>query len=175
MTPQAKRFWNLATVVFTVPASLGVELLARKLLFQGSSADELRAMLGPPLTRVSWITVWITLGGVPLGWLLYRPLLRQTLERIRGQLRRELTDDERWKADGDALLLATTVPQVPPLVATLLTLLGADLEPMLYGLVLSSAGVLAIGLVRIPWPEGQAPSAHPPGERATCEDRDAPR
>ena len=70
-------------------------------------------------------------------------LLRRGLARARPGL---APDRARARAELDAAILASSVPQVPAVVGTMLFMMGAPLLPVVTAMAVAVLGVLSLGL-----------------------------
>jgi hypothetical protein len=126
-------------IAASVPLALGVETLLRKLVFvplMGAELEEIREYYWPSwgpearrtaLTEAAWVLAIVTFIAGIVGVALAR--------RVRG-------DREGVR---DRLLLLTSIPQVPALLATLCFCFGAALLPVAVSLLASTAFVVAQG------------------------------
>lgn len=143
---QRKRALVLLTVVAT-PLALGMETLVRTQvfpLFLGGDFDEVRALLGPPLTPVAWALCGVALVANVAGYVLHARLVQRAVAKL-PPARRD-APAERERAALGAFLLAASVPQVPCILSTLAFTFGASLAPVLLGVALGSLGVVAQAL-----------------------------
>ncbi|MFV8751365.1 hypothetical protein ACNOYE_12540 [Nannocystaceae bacterium ST9] len=127
-------------IALSAPLALGVETLLRTQVLArilGPELDELREFFSPQTTKVAWLMVGVTgLAGV-IGMIVtrlaLRPLAREPDPAVRaGKLR-------------DRLLLLTSIPQVPAIVATLCFMAGSRLLPVMVAMAVSTAFVLIQG------------------------------
>jgi hypothetical protein len=131
----------LAIIGLSTPAALMVETALRHVLMP-PEAEALRAWLRPIVTPWVWWTLPATAVAVVLGAWLYRWLLRRELRRLEVRLP---AVQARHKAEFEALMLATSAPQLPALAATLAFMCGAELQPVLAAIVAGTLGVLVMG------------------------------
>jgi hypothetical protein len=142
MRGSTRQTWAmLAVVAVSTPLALAVETLLRTLLFP-PDFEEVRTWLRPTLTPWIWLTPILaaiaTLGGLRLQrWYAARQLAALPPAKQ--------TDEARAAADFDALMLSTSVPQVPALMATLGFMLGSAIAPVLAAIAIGTAGVLVQG------------------------------
>jgi hypothetical protein len=131
-------------IAVSAPLALGFETALRKLVFvplMGAELAEIREFYWPELTdqvREAMVTQWAwrlvgvtVLAGV-LGVLLLRRATRRPLDA--GAIR-------------DRMLLLTSIPQVPAILATLCFTFGSQLLPVLVSMGISTAFVLAQGIL----------------------------
>jgi hypothetical protein len=139
----------LALVAVSTPLALVLETALRMLLFP-PEFEEVRAWLRPTITPWVWVTPVLaaiaTLGGLRLQ--------RWYAARQFAALAPAKQTDEGWAAANfDALMLSTSAPQVPALLATLAFMLGSAAPPVLAAIAVGTAGVLVQGLtLRHPLP-----------------------
>ncbi|MEZ4392103.1 MAG: hypothetical protein R3A48_13475 [Polyangiales bacterium] len=135
----------LPLIAISGPLSLGVETALRLALFT-PDMRYLRSLTAPTLTPIAWGLAALTaLGGlaavrVQRGW--YRRRLAKIPEA-------ERSDDAKARAAFEALYVATSVPQIPALVVTLLFTAGSSLAPVATALGVSAVAVLAQGWVEL--------------------------
>jgi hypothetical protein len=139
----------LALVAVSTPLALLLETALRMLLFP-PEFEEVRAWLRPTITPWVWFTPILaaiaTLGGLRLQ--------RWYAARQFAALAPAKQTAEGWAAvNFDALMLSTSAPQVPALLATLAFMLGSAAPPVLAAIAVGTAGVLVQGLtLRRPLP-----------------------
>jgi hypothetical protein len=142
-SPRARALVVVAIVAASTPLAVAIETLFRRSLFP-PEFDEVRAWLEPSVTPWMWLTPFAAALGIPLGLRLQRWLERRNLASI-PQHRR--TPSTAANAVLDAMLLSTSVPQVPAVAATMGLLLGSAPTPVLVATGVATAGVLVIGLL----------------------------
>lgn len=148
VSSQRRLLGVLALVALSTPLALAVETGVRRLMMP-PDFEEVRAWLSPTLTPWAWATVPAVLAATGLGWWLLRVLARRELRRRRPGLTEQ---QARAKAELEAVLLASSAPQVPAVAATMLYMLGAAIEPVVAAMGAATLGVLSLGLaVRRPW------------------------
>ena len=131
----------LPLIALSSPLSLAVETAIRTALF----TDDLRAlrqMARAALTPVAWGFVPLTVVASIVGVFVHRVALRRTLALAAQKVGRP---DAEENARLTALYLATSVPQMPALVATLLFTAGAPFVPVMVTLLVAAAGVMLQG------------------------------
>lgn len=138
------RKWVILPVIAASgPLSLGVETALRLALFT-PDMRYLRSLTAPTLTPVAWALTGVT----ALGGLLAVPVQRAWFQRRWRRLSPEArTPEAHARAAFEALYVATSVPQIPALVVTLLFTAGSSLLPVATALGVSAIAVLAQGLV----------------------------
>lgn len=129
----------------------------RRLVFP-PDFDAVRAWLSPTLTPWAWAMVPAALVTTGIGWWLFRVLARRELLARRPGLSEE---QARAKAELEALMLASSAPQVPAVAATMLYMLGADAVPVAAAMVAATLGVLSLGVAI----ERRVPPSDDAGER----------
>lgn len=142
-TPDRGRLWGLlAVVALSTPMAMAVETGMRRLMMP-PGFDLVRAWLSPTLTPWAWATVPATLAATGLGWWLQRVLVRRELRTPRPGMSEA---QARSKAEFEALMLASSAPQVPAVAATMLYMMGAPLLPVVVSMAIAMLGVLSLGL-----------------------------
>jgi hypothetical protein len=131
-----RRVWVLLFIASAAPAAFAVEAAARALLFP-ADFEVLRAELEPTLTIVAWTLLAVCVASIPLGLACNRWLVRRGLAGPS-----EASPARRERVELEALLLSSSIPQLPALLATVATLGGARVTPVLATLVVSTLGVL---------------------------------
>lgn len=151
---------SLRTIVLLVavsaPLALGFETLLRVYLFLplvGAELREVREFYWPELsdevreaalTNAAWVLVVVCV----LAGLLGIALLRRAARRGLAAARESANPSVRARANvRDRMLLLTSIPQVPAILATLCFSFGAQLLPVLCCMGVSTAFVLAQGHV----------------------------
>ncbi|MFO7564137.1 MAG: hypothetical protein R6X02_15940 [Enhygromyxa sp.] len=131
-------------IAASAPLALGIEVALRELVLVpmiGAELRELREFFWPALTdelrratltQTAWALVGATMLAGGLGVALLRRAARR--ERERDELR-------------DQLLLLTSIPQVPAVLAILCFAFGSSLPPVLLSMSISTGFVLAQGWV----------------------------
>jgi hypothetical protein len=141
-----KTYAILALIAVSTPAMLGVESLLRWLMLP-PDFEEIRIWLRPSITPYVWALAAAAALAVPIAFRLQRFLVRRTLARESPAYRDDMSEA---KARFDALILSTSVVQVPALLATVCYLLGAALLPVTVAIVVATIGVIAQGLALRP-------------------------
>lgn len=137
------RLWGLlGLIALSTPLAWVVESGLRRLLFP-PDFDAVRAWLSPTLTPWAWAMVPAALVTTGIGWWLYRALARRELLARRPGLTAE---QARAKAEFEALMLASSAPQVPAVAATMLYMLGADAVPVAAAMITATLGVVSLGV-----------------------------
>lgn len=142
----------VAVIALATPAALGLETLARTLLLPAELA-QLRQELRPVLTPLAWALLGITALAIPLGFLTLRALRRRFLAKVEAT---GATERRRREAVFEAMFVATSVPQIPAIMATFALTAGSEALPVLVTVALSAAAVVAIA-----WRAGASPPASP--------------
>lgn len=152
------RLWGLlGLIALSTPLAWVVESGLRRLLFP-PDFDAVRAWLSPTLTPWAWAMVPAALVTTGIGWWLYRVLARRELLARRPGLTPE---QARAKAELEALMLASSAPQVPAVAATMLYMLGADAVPVAAAMITATLGVVSLGVAL----ERGVPPSDDAGER----------
>jgi hypothetical protein len=147
MSPRSTRALLVAMIAAAGPTALGLDLLARRFVM-AEQPEDLRQFMAEHVTRFAWFVVPGPLLGGILGFMLYPRMYRSALTKSRAS-GSKLPDLEH-KADLTALLLCTTMAQVPALFGDLSVMLGANLTPALCSTSLSMTAVTLIGLLARP-------------------------
>jgi hypothetical protein len=138
-------------IALSVPILLGVETLVRVYVLgplYGPLLNDLRALYWPELTtqiiaaratNLAWILVGVTVVAgvvaiVALRWIIRRASAATGERPTPGKIR-------------DTLLLMTSIPQVPGVVATLCLAGGAELSPVLICVAVSTSFVVVQGFM----------------------------
>lgn len=142
-------------IAASAPIALGFETLIRTQVFvpwMGAELEELREFYWPTLTpevrrgaltAVAWALVGVTCVAGLLGVGLQRRVTRRRLASCSSA-----AEHEQARVDvRDSLLLLTSIPQVPALLATLCFSFGAQLLPVLLSMAASTVFVLVQGRV----------------------------
>ncbi len=139
---RARLYGLLGLIALSTPLALVVESGLRRLMMP-PDFEAVRAWLGPTLTPWAWAMVPATLATTCLGWWLYRVLSRRELRAHRPGLTEE---QARAKAEFEALMLASSAPQVPAVAATMLFMLGADVVPVVASMIAATLGVVSLAM-----------------------------
>jgi len=134
----------LPVIAVSGPLSLGVETGVRLALFTPDMVY-LRSLTGPTLTPIAWALAGVT----ALGGALAVPVQRAWYRRRLARQGAPADEGARARAAFEALYVATSVPQVPALVATFFFTAGSSLTPVAVALGVSALAVLAQGLVKL--------------------------
>ena len=139
------RLFLVLAIALAGPTVLLLDLLVRRFAI-GAQPEEVRSLLAATMTPLAWWVVPLPLVGGVVGFLWYPP--RWAKARARWQ-RDPATSaaDAVQRAELEALLLTTTLAQVPALLGDLSVMLGAEMAPALCATSLSVAAVLLIGLL----------------------------
>jgi len=142
----SKTYGILALIAVSTPAMLGIESMLRWLMLP-PEFEQIRAWLGPSITPYVWGLAAAAAVAAPIAFRLQRVLVRRTLARQSLAHQEEGIED---KARFDALILSTSVVQVPALLAAICYLLGAALLPVVVAIVVATIGVIAQGIALRP-------------------------
>lgn len=146
MAASSKTYGILALIAVSTPAMLGIESMLRWLMLP-PEFEQIRAWLGPSITPYVWGLAAAAAVAAPIAFRLQRVLVRRTLARQSLAHQEEGIED---KARFDALILSTSVVQVPALLAAICYLLGAALLPVVVAIVVATIGVIAQGIALRP-------------------------
>jgi len=149
-----KRYGLLAVVALSTPLALVVETGLRSLIMPPEFED-VRRWLRSDVTPWAWAMAPAAVVATGLGFVLQRRLLGRALRIPKRPGMTEAAARER--AELDALMLSTSAPQVPALVATLAFMVGAELLPVLVTVGVATVGVLSLGLTVGRGPHQQSP------------------
>ncbi len=142
-------------VAFSMPAVLGIEALLRRVILP-PDFELVRRLLQPYLTPVVWGLVPVCLLSTWAAFSTYR--------RLRRKARHAGTPTEAaWKRF-EGMMIATSVAQIPGLVAAFASMAGAALAAVLSVVIASSLGVLAMGVLLAPDLGDAGPAATEPGD-----------
>lgn len=139
---RAKFFGVLALVAASTPIALAFETGLRQIMFP-PEFDDVRMWLRPTITPWVWLAPVLSALGLPLGFALQRWLVRRDLARIAPEQR---TDGRRATAELEAMLLSTSVPQLPAVISTFAFMAGSHLLPVVAAMVVATAGIMILGL-----------------------------
>lgn len=142
-SPRTRALRIIAIVAVSTPLAVVFETLLRRWMMP-PEFEEVRAWWEPSVTPWMWPMPPLALLGIPLGFALQRWLVRRNLARLPEHRR---TPDVESKAVLDAMLLSTSVPQVPAVIATMGLLVGSKPLPVLLATAVATAGVLVIGVL----------------------------
>ncbi len=135
----------LALVALSTPMALVAETYLRRLMFP-PEFDEVRMFLRPSLE----LPVWSLLSLVALTtWFGIRAQERRVARKMAARPPEEQTQHFRDKDTFDSLVLFTSLPQIPAILATFGFMFGASLLPVLVNMAASTAGVVAVGMVSL--------------------------
>lgn len=146
---RAKFYGVLAIVACSTPLALAVETGLRQLIFP-PEFDDVRMWLRPTITPWVWLAVPACVVAIPLGARLQRWLVARDLAKLPPERR---TEQERIESEFDALLLSTSAPQLPAVLATIAFMFGSGLAPVAVAMAVATIGVLVLGFAvarRIP-------------------------
>jgi hypothetical protein len=139
---RAKFYGVLAIVACSTPLALAVETGLRQIIFP-PEFDDVRMWLRPTITPWVWSAVPACIVAVPLGAKLQRWLVARALAKLAPERR---TEQERIECEFDALLLSTSAPQLPAVLATIAFMFGSALAPVIVAMIVATIGVLGLGL-----------------------------
>jgi hypothetical protein len=154
---RAKVYGVLAIVAISTPFALAVETGLRGIMFP-PGFDEVRMWLRPAITPWMWLAAPLAVLVTPLGFRLQKWLVRRALAKLPPARR---TEQERRECELDALLLSTSVPQFPALLATFGFMFGSALLPVAVAMGTATVGVVVVGVLvarRIPTEPPRGPT-----------------
>jgi hypothetical protein len=138
----AKTYALLAFIAVSTPLALAVETGLRQLLFP-PELEEIRAWLRPTITPWIWVMPALATAAAVAGLWLQRWYAKREFFALP---KPERTDAAWSDANFDALMLSTSAPQVPALLATIGFMAGAELPPVIAAIAVGTAGVLVQGV-----------------------------
>jgi len=145
MTLRRQTWLMLALVALSTPMALVAETYLRRLMFP-PEFEEVRTYLQPSLE----VPVWSLLSLVALTtWFGIRAQERRVERKMAARPPAEQTQHYRDKDTFDSLVLFTSLPQIPAILATFGFMFGASLVPVLVNMAASTAGVLAVGMTSL--------------------------
>ena len=150
---RARVYGVLAIVALSTPLALAVETGLRRIMFP-PEFDDVRMWLRPSITPWVWLAPPLCALAVPLGARLQRWMVARALAKLPPERR---TERERIELELDALLLSTSAPQFPAVLATFGFMFGAALAPVVAAMIVATAGVLGLGV----WVARRVPSRPP--------------
>jgi hypothetical protein len=133
----------LGIVAISTPLALAVETGLRMLLFPPEFED-LRMLLRPIITPYLWATPVLAVVFAFIGIRVQRVVVHKQLAKLSEDKR---TPEAEAKAHFDALMLSSSCPQIPALMATFGFMFGSELLPVCVGIAVATAGVCVLGLV----------------------------
>lgn len=142
VSSRARLHGLLFLVALSTPLAWAFESVLRALVLP-PDFERVRAWLAPTLTPWAWVAAGATLAATVLGWWLHRVLARREPRSPRPGLTRE---QAHARAELEALMLASSAPQVPAVAATMLFMLGADVVPVAASMVGATLGVASLAL-----------------------------
>ncbi len=149
---RARVYGLLGLVAASTPLALLVESALRRLMMP-EGFEAVRAWLSPTLTPWAWAMVPATLVTTGLGWWLFGVLKRRELrlrrpEASSAEAQAEAQAKAQAKAEFEALMLASSAPQVPAVAATILYMAGAQGLPVAITMGAATLGVLSLGAAK---------------------------
>jgi hypothetical protein len=133
------RLSTLVLVVTAVPMGYAMESGLRALLLP-PELEALRRELSPALTEVAWVLFGLCFPASLVGLWAKRLLRRRILAGLARGATPQPAQQER--AETEAYLLASSIPQIPALFATVASLGGASPVPVVAALAISTVGVV---------------------------------
>jgi hypothetical protein len=132
----------LAIVAISTPLALAIETGVRMLVFP-PELDEVRAWLQPTITPWVWWMVPLVALATVVGFYVQSRLIARSLRRLPPERRDEAAFAS---ARFDALMLSTSAPQLPALLATMGLTMGAELLPVAVTMASGTLGVIVQGV-----------------------------
>lgn len=142
MSGRRRTLWALlGFIAVSTPLALAVETLLRQLLFPPEFA-EVRAWLSPKLTTWVWVATPMSVVLTGVGIAYRRSAIRRGIKKLGSR-----AEDPKalQKLEFDALILSTSAPQVPALLATFAFMFGSALQPVIVAIAAATVGVLVVG------------------------------
>jgi hypothetical protein len=141
----------VAVLVLAVsaPIALAFETLIRTQVLApliGPQLDQVRELLSPTLTRTSWVLAFITIFAGVLGVALV-PVAARRFDAAAANDEPEPIHEAREKHILGRLYLLTSIPQAPAILATFCFTFGSRLVPVLVAMAISTAAVVAQGVL----------------------------
>lgn len=132
----------LLLIALSTPLALAVETVVRQWMMP-PEFEEIRAWLCATLAPWAWAMVPTTVLATVFGWWLLGVLRRRALRTME-----DGADGTRAaeRAELEAIILSSTAPQIPALIATFLFMMGAPLLPVAVAMATATAGVLSLAL-----------------------------
>lgn len=143
MYSRKQTFGLLAIVAISTPLALAVETGLRYLMFPPEFED-VRMWLRPVVTAWTWPASAFAIAFTLLGFKLHKWFVARRLAKLPEDKR---TPQAEAKAHFDALMLSSSCPQIPALVATFGFMLGAELLPVVVAIAISTIGVMTLGAI----------------------------
>ncbi len=132
----------LVLVTLSTPLALAVETFLRKLMFP-PEFEEVRMYLRPALEFPVWSLLSLVLLTTVAG---IRGQQRRVDKRMAARPEEEQTQHYRDKEIFDSLVLFTSLPQIPAILATFCFMLGASIVPVAVNMAAATVGVFILGV-----------------------------
>ena len=132
----------IGVITVSTPLALAAESFLRKLMFP-PEFEEVRAYLRPALEWPTWSLLSLVLLTTYAG---VRGMERRIERRMGKRPAQEQTQRHRDKETLDAIVMFSTLPQVPGILATLCFMVGAPLLPVAVNMLAATLAVLLLGL-----------------------------
>jgi hypothetical protein len=133
----SERIFALATLL-AVPLALGMEVALRRFVLP-PEFETLRAWLNEPATYLAWAVAALAAGGALAAERIFAVMARRQLARLGDPA--SVPNSRAAAAKLGAFILASSVVQLPALVATLTYTLGASPIPVAAAVACSTLGV----------------------------------
>lgn len=134
--PRGARTATVAVTALAAPFGYAVEALVRALLLP-PELEAVREAWSPGLTNAAWVLVALGVVAVPFGLRVKRWHERRAIARLGDRA----TEAARARAEIEALLVGTSVVQIPSLLAIGLAMFGATATPVLVGIAVATCGI----------------------------------
>lgn len=132
----------LGFITISTPLALAVETYLRAIMFP-PEFEEVRMYLRPSLE----VPVWSLLSLVALTTYLGINRMKGRIERrMAKRPESEQTQHYRDKETLDSIVIFTSLPQVPAIMATFCFMFGAPLTPVIVNMAVATLGVLVVGV-----------------------------
>lgn len=132
----------LVFITISTPLALVLETYLRGIMFP-PEFEEVRMYLRPSLES----PVWSLLSLVALTTYIGIRCMKSRIERrMAKRPESEQTQRYRDKETLDSIVIFTSLPQVPAIIATFCFMFGARLTPVLVNMAVATLGVIAVGL-----------------------------
>ena len=132
----------IGIITISTPLALVVETFLRGLMFP-PEFEEVRMYLRPALALPTWSLLSLVLLTTYAG---VRGMERRIARRMAKRPPSEQTQRYRDKETFDAIVMFTSLPQVPAILATFCFMVGAPLTPVIANMVAATAAVMFLGL-----------------------------
>ena len=132
----------IGIITVSTPLALAAETFLRKLMFP-PDFEQVRMYFRPALEWPTWSMLSLVLLTTVAG---VRGMERRIERRMAKRPPKEQTQRYRDKETLDAIVMFSSLPQIPAVLATFCFMVGAPLLPVVVNLVVATAAVLFLGL-----------------------------